>query len=161
MVHRGRKCGIVNPDEQTLKWLLAFLIKCHYQEIPTVMTRWKHLTEMKPLFESEQKRRPSMLCPHPFRTYPADAKDLPEAIYKSAYEADGDTPCDKRGEADAVINAIALQLPLRKTSKLLRGLIDDDSEDETRVSKMWRSSSSSHNKLDDRPMKIEPMAVKK
>ena len=51
------------------------------------------------------------------------------------YEADGDTPCDKRVSADVGIVAIALQLPLRKTSKLLRGLTDDDSEDEARVSK--------------------------
>ena len=153
MVHRGRQCGVVNPDEQALKWLLALLMKCHYQEVPPVLVRWKHLGELKSLFETEQKNRPDMVCPLSLRSYPAKAADLPDHILKAAYAAD-DMPVDKSSDMTG-ITALALQIPLRKTSRLLRGhFFDDDTDMQAQQPRIKRSLSSSPRE----PMKVEPIA---
>ena len=160
MVHRGRKCGITNPEEQALKWLLAFLMKCHYQEIPPVVQRWNQLNELKALFASEQENRPDMVCPLPLRTYPKNAKDLPDHILRAAYAAD-DMPIDKSDDMTG-LTAIALQIPLRKTSRLLKGTgFADDAIQPTKKARLSSSHGAcaySKNELTSGHAKIEPIA---
>ena len=126
-VHRARMLGIVNPDEQTIKWMLALIYKCHYKELPPAKQRFRQLNELKMLFITEQESRPDMVCPLPLRSYPQKACDLPGSIFRAAYPADS-KPIDKSDEMTGLA-AIAKLIPLRRISNLLKGVVWDDDDD--------------------------------
>ena len=139
-VHRARLLGIWNPDEQAVKWLLALIYKCHYAELPPPKQRLKQVNELKELFVSEQGSQ-HMTIPAGLRTYPGNARELPGSLYKAAYSAD-QPPEDRSGDMTGLAG-IAHGIPLRKTSKLLKGCVHDDDEfDETVTKRPHRSPSS-------------------
>lgn len=126
-VHRARLLGIWNPDEQAVKWLLALIYKCHYAELPPPKQRLKQVNELKELFVSEQGSQ-HMAIPAGLRTYPGNARELPGSLYNAAYSED--QPPEDRSDAMTGLAGIANAIPLRKTSKLLKGCVPDDDDDE-------------------------------
>jgi len=117
--------GIWNPDEQAVKWLLALIYKCHYAEMPPPKQRFKQVNELKELFVSEQGTQ-HMTIPAPLRTYPCNARELPGSLYRAAYSSN--KPPEDRSSEMTGLACIAHGIPLRKTSKLLRGSGHDDDE---------------------------------
>ena len=140
-VHRARLLGIWNPDEQAVKWLLALIYKCHYAELPPPKQRFKQVNELKELFVSEQGSQ-HMTIPAGLRTYPGNARELPGSLYKAAYSTD--QPPEDRSSDMTGLAVIAQGIPLRKTSKLLKGCVHDadDELDEPVTKRPHRSPSS-------------------
>jgi len=124
-VHRARLLGIVNPDEQAVKWQLALIYKCHYSELPPAKLRFKHVNELKDLYISEQNSQ-HMQVPAPLRCYPDKAKHLPPNLFKTAYPAE--PPVDRSDEMTGLAS-IANGIPLRKNSKLLKADQDAEADD--------------------------------
>ena len=112
MVERANSVGCITFDEQTYKWLLAFLMLIHYQDLPSYLQIYQKLQELKQCQHSECKQFDhEMLI-----DFPEDPKDLPDRIYRAAY---GDEP-PVAAECPGV-HTVASHIPLQANSKLLRG----------------------------------------
>ena len=112
-VERGLLIGATNPDEQAFKWLLAMLLACHYEELPTYRQIYDKLQELKQCYLAEKKVFP---LEH-LVLYPETATELPDSIREHAYTADNPpTAVQLHG-----INTISYHIPLRLSSKLLKG----------------------------------------
>lgn len=156
MVHRARRIGVVGPNEQAVKWLLALIYKCHYTELPLPKQRFRQLCDLKLMFITEAESRPDMICPKSCKNYPDKANKLPSAILSAAYEAD-EQPLDKSGEMTGLA-AIAKLIPLRKSSKLLKGVEwSDDEDDIPKRKRPKREQSTAGAQAEPIPMKIEPL----
>ncbi len=55
LVERGLKIGLVDPDEQAHKWGLAFLLTCHYTELPSAQLLYDKLQDLKATWQSERR----------------------------------------------------------------------------------------------------------
>ena len=94
LVERGLKIGLVDPDEQAHKWGFAFLLTCHYTELPPAQLLYDKLQDLKATWQSE--RRNFFLE----RVDAADDPPLPVVVVG--------------------INKISDSIPLRASSKLLK-----------------------------------------
>ena len=119
VVHMSRTFGLVDPDEQTVKWLLALLFKLHYgAELPDALARFKQFLDLKLLFtaESQTQLRKANNLPPALRDYPKDTTYLPEAVQAAVSGAvNRDTHPDTVG-----LLKIANLIPMRKVSALLK-----------------------------------------
>ena len=112
LVERGLKIGLVDPDEQAHKWALAFLLTCHYAELPPSQLLYDKLQDLKATWQSE--RRDFFL--ERVDEYPEMPSNLPAQLFAEAYTADDPSlPVVVVG-----INKIADSIPLRASSKLLK-----------------------------------------
>lgn len=114
LVERGISVGCVDPDEQSLKWLLATLLLAHYPEIPTYQQIYNKLQDLKQSYAAERKSVPH----EQLATFPEDPKELPASIFNAAYPDEADKPLKLVIQG---INTVAENIPLRKNSKLLKG----------------------------------------
>ena len=114
LIERAYQNGLTNPNEESFRWMLAFLLVVHYNELPSARQLYDKLGDLKKAFKCEQKPLPHEHIPQ----LPESPNDLPQHIFKHAY------PCSNRGPvavAIAGINTIAASIPLRENSKLLKG----------------------------------------
>ena len=126
-VHKSRSFGCVDPCEQSVKILLALLLKLHHgTEQPNALVKFRYFNDLKALFVSEAQTRKSMHVPPPMLEYPKNARDLPEAVAAAI----GDDYVDRDDSADIVgLTSISHTIPMRKSSALLRGFDQDVIED--------------------------------
>ena len=47
LAERGLKIGLVDPDEQAHRWGLAFVLTCHYTELPPAQLLCDKLQDLK------------------------------------------------------------------------------------------------------------------
>lgn len=117
-VHRARSFGCVDPDEQSVKWLLALLIAIHYRDsnMPSALQKYRKFNDLKLMFETAiantDKLPPSLTC------YPQDPSDLPTEM-QACYQDDPAVNKDKSSDVCAVAN-IAKLVPMRRNSALLK-----------------------------------------
>lgn len=120
VVHTSRSFGLVDPDEQSVKWLLAVLLKLHYgAELPDALTRFKQFLDLKLLFVSgaQAQNRNANHVPAALHHYPKDTTYLPEAVQAAVSGAvNRDIHPDTVG-----LTRIANIIPMRKISALLKG----------------------------------------
>ena len=112
MVERGSKVGVTDPDEQLYKWALAFLLTCHYDELPPAKSIYDKLQDLKATWSSEKK---SFFLDR-IDDYPDEPQALPPKLFAEAYTED-EPPCST---TTVGIKAIADSIPLRSNSKLLK-----------------------------------------
>ena len=117
-VHKSRSFGCIDPDEQSIKALLALLLKLHYgaADQPDALQKFRYFNELKSLFTTTPNVRKSSL-PAPMEQYPNDPGELPNSV-KSTLA--GYIIRDESGDIMGV-NAIMAQMPMRRTSALLEG----------------------------------------
>ena len=112
LVERGNLLGCTNPDEQTLKWMLAMLLMSHYLDMPGPSDIYDKLQELKQVVVCERK-------PYPLEqltNFPSRPEDLPKEVYAYAYTDSKPTAVVLPGIKSIAIKAI----PLRSNSKLLK-----------------------------------------
>ena len=155
--HRARSFGCTDPDEQSVKWLLALLLKLHFDgvELPDALAKYRKFNDLKAIFVTEESRKHNAQAPPPLAVYPPCAADMPGSItscFGSQLPINRDTSSEITGLAN-----IAKLIPLRKTSALLKGNAPhefDDTFSGTAVPAASRSSSarcgaaSSHTSLE-------------
>ena len=73
LVHRLCLIGCNHPDEQSLKWALALLLMCCYQELPAPQT----------MVQTERATFAELPW---IGTYPESPQDLPPPVWTHAYE---------------------------------------------------------------------------
>ena len=118
--HKARSFGCVDPDEQSVKWLLALLMKLHFGgELPDALSKYRKFNDLKAIFVAEEGRRHNAQAPPPLLDYPQCATDMPDSI-TTCFGAHLPINRDKSSEVTGLAN-IAKLIPLRKTSALLKG----------------------------------------
>ena len=111
MVERANLLGLVSFDEHTYKWMLAVVLVAHYDQLPASADVFSKLQELKRVRAMERKS-----YPHEFITkYPASPNDLRDAMYSYAYATEKPVVVEIPG-----INAVAMKIPLRSNSVLLK-----------------------------------------
>jgi hypothetical protein len=147
--HKSRSIGCVDPDEQSIKWLLALLLKLHFgSELPTALQKYRKFNDFKSLFATEDSRK-DMKVPPSLPVYPKDAAELPSYISEPCYEHG--PPISMHDSPDiAGLANIAKLIPLRKNSALLKEVPSHEFEDAWAVAagSRHRKSGSSSNILD-------------
>ena len=113
LVERGGLVGCTNPDEQSIKWMLAMLLAVHYKDLPEPQEIFAKLHDLKKCIETERMAFPLDHLPE----FPGHPLDLPPDVYHYAYPEPDLEPVAKQLQG---INAIAEKIPLRKNSKLLK-----------------------------------------
>jgi hypothetical protein len=81
LVERANSVGCSRPAEETLRWMLAFLLMKHYLDIPNAMEIHHKVHDLKQVVMCERKSFPfeHMLV------FPGNPFELPEAIWSYAY----------------------------------------------------------------------------
>ena len=114
LVERANSIGMANPDEQTLKWMLAMLLLLHYDELPTYKEIYNKLQELKRCCESERKH---FEIQHLLK-FPDNPNQLPTPVFAHAFPDHENPPL--QGELSGV-STVASCIPLRANSRLLKG----------------------------------------
>jgi len=139
--YRARSFGCVDPDEQSVKWLLALLLKVHFtSELPTALQKYRKVNDLKSLFITEDSSRKDMLVPPSIPSYPKDATQLPSSM-KACYEDDPPVNMDESPEVVGLAN-IAKLIPLRKNSALLKDIPGHEFDDVFGASRGLRKTTS-------------------
>ena len=144
-VHKSRSFGCIDPDEQSVKALLALLLKLHYgADQPDALQKFRYFNDFKSLFTTSPNGRKSSL-PAPMEQYPNDPGELPNSV-KSSLEG----YVLRDGSAEIMgVNAIMAIIPMRRGSALLEGfdknLILDACKSLPRPSPSKKSSDSQGN----------------
>lgn len=126
--HKARSFGCVDPDEQSIKWLLALLLKLHFSsEFPTALQKYRKINDFKSMFATECSRK-DMKVPPSLPVYPKDPAELPSYISESCYEHDPAISMHDSPEIAGLGN-IAKLIPLRKNSALLKDVPSHEFED--------------------------------
>ena len=114
IVERGNSVGCVDASEQTKKWALALLLLVHYDDLPSYKDIFSKLKDFKQCFISERK---SFDLDHVV-DYPENPRDLPPSVFLHAYPTAAEVPLviELHG-----VKTTADHIPLRKSSKLLKG----------------------------------------
>ena len=114
IVERANLLGCTEPGEQSIKWMMATLLMCHYHDLPGPKEIYDKLQDLKQVVAVERKIFPvDIQAP---QVYPDSPADLPDDIKEYAYKAD-DQPISSEMPG---INTIAKKIPLRANSKLLQ-----------------------------------------
>ena len=80
LVERANLLGCINPDEQTLKWMLAMLLMCHYNDMPGPNDIHDKLLDLKQVVMCERRTFPLEYL----KCFPEDPRDLPAEIFPYA-----------------------------------------------------------------------------
>ena len=112
LAERGMKLGMVDPDEQSFKWLLAMLLLCHYDELPDAQHIYDKLHDLKRTWSAEKRS----ISVEKLSTYPETPSLMPPSLFNDAYETD-DPPIIVHMPG---VTRIAECVPLRNNSKLLK-----------------------------------------
>lgn len=111
-IDRGLAVGCMDPDEQTLKWLLATLLLVHYDELPSTQIIYGKLQDLKHAYAAEKK----VFDHEQLVDFPTDPTELPDHIFADAYAVERpDHAMTLQG-----VNTVAELIPLRRNSKLLK-----------------------------------------
>ena len=125
-VHKSSSFGCVDPDEKGVKWLLALLLKLHYNnEQPDALVRFRKFNELKTLFVSEAQVRKSRGVPASLLQYPKNTDDCPAFVKEAlsgAVNRDNDSDC-------VGLSKVCSSIPMRKTSALLKGFSNEATEE--------------------------------
>ena len=116
-VYKSRTFGCIDPEEQSIKALLALLLKLHFgTDQPDALQKFRYFNDLKLLFTTSIPGRKSS-TPTPMNNYPTDPGELPDSV-KSAL-----TGYVIREESVDIIgvNAIMNSIPMRRGSALLNG----------------------------------------
>ena len=162
-VHKSRSFGCIDPDEQSVKALLALLLKLHYGAgQPDALQKFRYFNDFKSLFTTAPNGRKSSL-PAPMDQYPKDPGELPNSVKSTlAGYVIRDESADIMG-----VNTIMNLIPMRRGSALLEGfdknLILDACKSLPRPSpsKQSQKSSDSQGSSDTKPqsgIKLAPHA---
>ena len=118
--HRARSLGYVEPDEQSIKWMLAILLKCHFhaKQTPSALQKHINLNVLKGLFTSENSCRKDIDFSLILSVYPKDPSDLPSSVYNACYA--NEPPVNMTEERVAGVSKVATSIPLRKNNALLK-----------------------------------------
>ena len=125
-VHRARSFGCCNPNEISVKWLMALLLVIHYKRssMSSPLHKYRLFSDLKALFDSASK------CGHSITTqlseYPRDPSELPSEM-QACYLDDPAVNKDKHPDITSVPK-IAKIIPTRKTSALLKGTTEHEFE---------------------------------
>ena len=112
LVHRMCVVGCSHPDEQSLKWALALLLMCSFDELPPPQVRLDKLADLKSMVHAERKTFDEL----PFiAVYPEKPQELPQAVWAHGYE--DAAPVAK--EVPGISAIAAKKIPLRRNNKLL------------------------------------------
>ena len=114
IVERANLLGCTHPSQQTLKWMMAMLLMCHYKDIPTSSEVYEKLQDLKQVILCERK-------PYPLaglRAYPATPEELPAEVFAYAYADGKPVPVVMPGIASIAEGKI----PLRSGSRLLKAI---------------------------------------
>ena len=157
-VHRGRSFGCVDLHEQSVKWLLAFLLGIHYREsaaMPTALQKYRKFNDLKALFETAVSNAdqlpPSLAC------YPKDPSGLPIEM-QACYQNDPAVNKDNSPEICSLAN-LAKQIPMRRNSALMNNVPAHEFETprvKQTPTKQHRLSSNSLGSACDSPMLDTP-----
>ena len=115
LVARAHSLGLLHPDEQTYKWMLATLLISHYEELPEPKVLFSKLNELKQACAAESKLRAYPL--DQLTTYPESPMELPKAVFDYAYPSGEPQPVDVQIHG---LSTVADKIPLRKSSSLLK-----------------------------------------
>ena len=115
LVSRAHSLGLLHPDEQTYKWMLATLLISHYDDLPEPKVLFNKLNELKQACAAEGKVKAYQL--DQLTTYPESPMELPKAVFDHAYPAGGPQPVDVQIHG---LSTVADKIPLRKSSGLLK-----------------------------------------
>ena len=163
-VHKSRSFGCIDPDEQSVKALLALLLKLHYgADQPDALQKFRYFNDFKSLFTTASGRKSSL--PAPMEQYPNDPGELPNSVKSTlAGYVIRDESADIMG-----VNTIMAIIPMRRGSALLEGfdknLILDACKSLPRSSpsKHSQKSSDSQGSSDTKPqpgIKLAPHAAR-
>jgi len=111
-VERANSVGCINCHEQSFKWLLAFLLLVHYDELPTYRQIFDKLHDLKACALAERKPYAHEMLVE----FPEDPSELPRSVWNFAYSASPPTKVTMQG-----VNTVSEHIPLRGNSKLLKG----------------------------------------
>ena len=164
-VSKSRSFGCIDPDEQSVKALLALLLKLHYgADQPDALQKFRYFNDLKSLFTTTPNGRKSSL-PAPMEQYPNDPGELPNSVKSTlAGYVIRDESADIMG-----VNTIMNHIPMRRGSALLEGfdknLILDACKSLPRASpsKQSQKSSDSQGSSDTKPqpgIKLAPHAAR-
>ena len=81
-VSRLNRLGVTHPHEKTLRWAIAFILMCHYDDIPTRTSTHKAVKETKDIVNAERKPYPH----HQIVNYPDSPTGLPPHMLSYAYD---------------------------------------------------------------------------
>mgnify|MGYP000470823741 CR=1 FL=1 len=81
LVERANSVGCSRPAEETLRWMLAFLLMKHYKELPTATEIHHKVHELKQVVLCERKTFPY----EQLLVFPGNPVELPETIWSYAY----------------------------------------------------------------------------
>ena len=82
LVARAHSLGLLHPDEQTYKWMLATLLISHYEELPEPKVLFSKLNELKQACAAESRVKAYPL--DQLTTYPESPMELPKAVFGHA-----------------------------------------------------------------------------
>ena len=111
LVERGLSIGCLDPDEQSLRWLLATLLLVHYDEFPGPTVAHKKLQDLKASYAAERK----MFLHEQLPRFPENPRELPSHISRDAYGDEWPNTVELHG-----VNTVAESIPLRSNSRLLK-----------------------------------------
>tara|TARA_B110001469_G_scaffold121339_1_gene130721 strand:- start:3178 stop:4752 length:1575 start_codon:yes stop_codon:yes gene_type:complete len=116
-VYKSRTFGCIDPEEQSIKALLALLLKLHFgTDQPDALQKFRYFNDLKLLFTTSIPGRKSS-TPTPMNNYPTDPGELPDSV-KSALTG----YVIREESADIIgVNAIMNSIPMRRGSALLNG----------------------------------------
>ena len=112
---RAHSLGLLHPDEQTYKWMLATLLISHYDDLPEPRVLFNKLNELKQACAAEGRVKAYQL--DQLTTYPESPMELPKAVFDHAYPAGGPQPVEVQIHG---LSSVAEKIPLRKNSGLHR-----------------------------------------
>ena len=116
LVERANLLGLAHPSPQCLKWMVAFLLHCHYtSEPPTHSQIFEKLKELKQVVSTERKVNFAAMA---MASYPDSPEELDEQLYKFAYPTDAPVKAEVIG-----INALASKVCLRKNNSKLAAAV--------------------------------------
>ena len=113
IVKRLHQCGLLNPHEQTYKWVLAWVLAAHFDTFPRYAEVYAMLQDVKQAFDSVDPHAAAALMR--LRNFPDHPKDMPAAMYNIVY-ADAPPVAQEPPRVRMIGNH---HIPMRKNSKLL------------------------------------------
>ena len=153
-VHRASSFGCCNPNETSVKWLMALLLVIHYKRasMPNPLHKYRPFNGLKALFDSASKCGDGI--PTKLSEYPRDPSELPSEM-QACYLDDPAVNKDKHPDITSVPK-IAKIIPMRKTSALLEGTPEHEFERTPLPTKKIKPPGRSTSSLLSAAINVEP-----